>query len=292
MCLSLKDGDIVEVYVVHPLLENVSYGDREESGAPFNNFESCDSENIGVDDRIGEEPLNGPNTPVAFTITHVVSTATIADNTTTPSTSKDCPNIDEPDVGPVGDDFTDDGSDYSTADSGESENLGPVGEDDEEYESDVHEKVRELRAERRERAPPDSEVGPDIEFDETEKGKISVEGMLGGDEPYYYPSSDYDYFKIDEDEYWDEHDDAESGRANVPRRVRTSRRSTNGQKIIHDPKSQESCMAVGGKGELKKPTVEVETSAKKGREGPKTIAPAVEKTAPAEFHASSSGPIP
>ncbi|KAJ8528777.1 hypothetical protein K7X08_030421 [Anisodus acutangulus] len=229
------------------------------SGAPFNNFESCDApcdgENIGVDDRIGEEPLKGP----------------------------------------VGDDFTDDGSDYSTADSGESENLGPVGEDDEEYESDVHEKVRELRAERtfqrrkrRERAPPDSEVGPDIEFDETEIGKISVEGMLGGDEPYY-PSSDYDYFKIDEDEYWDEHDDAESGRANVPRRGHNKRGCLK-SKGVETSTRAEPASSSRGKGELKKPTVEVETSAKMGREGPKTIAPAVEKTAPAEFHAASSAP--
>ncbi|KAK4338832.1 hypothetical protein RND71_040294 [Anisodus tanguticus] len=72
--------------------------------------------------------------------------------------------------------------------------------------------------------------------------------------------------------------------------VETSTRAEPASSSREKASTSQPASSSRGKGELKKPTVEVETSAKKGREGPKTIAPAVEKTAPAEFHASSSAP--
>ncbi|KAG5570581.1 hypothetical protein H5410_060347 [Solanum commersonii] len=121
-----------------------------------------------------------------------------------------------------------------------------VGDDDEkEYGSDVHEEVRELRAEkrsfqrrkRRERVTADNEevlvgeAGPDLGFDETGTCKVSHEGMLGGDEPYF-ASSDDDSFELDEDKCCND-DERESDRS---KRVKLSRkRNSKTQKIIHDP---------------------------------------------------------
>ncbi|WMV07248.1 hypothetical protein MTR67_000633 [Solanum verrucosum] len=84
--------------------------------------------------------------------------------------------------GPVEFDFLEEeGSDYSTEDSVESE-CGLVGDDDEDYGSDVHEEVKELRdgkrsfqrRKRKERVPADTEEvlvgesGADLGFDETQ----------------------------------------------------------------------------------------------------------------------------
>ncbi|KAH0673933.1 hypothetical protein KY284_025020 [Solanum tuberosum] len=167
-------------------------------------------------------------------------------STTTPVTAAN-PSIEDVDdlvSGPVESDFLEEeGSDYSTEDSVESE-CGLVGDDDEDYGSDVHEEVRELRTEKRsfqrrkrkERVPADSEevpvgdAGADLGFDETQTGKISVEGRLGGDEPYF-ASSDDGSFEIDEDEF---SECVKSERVNLPRTVKRRRRPNN-QKIIHDP---------------------------------------------------------
>ena len=115
------------------------------------------------------------------------------------------------------------GSDYSTEDSVESEAELVGNDDEEEYGSDVHEEVRELRVEkrrfqrrkRRERVPADNEellvgeAGPDLGFDETGTGKVSHEGRLGGDEPYF-ASSDEGSFELEEDECCND-DEHESG---------------------------------------------------------------------------------
>ncbi|KAH0730355.1 hypothetical protein KY289_001543 [Solanum tuberosum] len=221
--VSLEDVDVVEVFVKHlvdepimapMLIENGSHVDMGESDSTFNTRPS-ESENLnfGVDgatvDIVGDDDI---------------------------------------DVGLAGPDFSEkevEGSDYSIEDNVESE-AELVGDDDEEeYDSDVHEEVRELRGEkrtfqrrkRRERVPADNEevpvgeAGPDLGFDETEIGKVSHEGRLGGDEPYF-ASSDEDSFELDEDECCDD-DDHESGKARRVKLSRKRRRTT--QKIIHDP---------------------------------------------------------
>ncbi|KAH0641014.1 hypothetical protein KY285_037600 [Solanum tuberosum] len=236
---SLEDGDIVEVYVKHLidnavvdptpiLLENVPHGDMEEYGSTFNKV----NEQSGV----GEDPFTNfdtrsHSTPTLFT-THAATrsastptspTTTAAPrshSTTTPVTAANPSSEDDDDdlvSGPVEYDFLEEkGSDYSIENSVESE-CGLVGDDEEDYGSDVHEEVREFRAEnksfqrtkRKERVPADTEevpvgeVGPDLSFDETQIGKISVEGRLGGDEPYY-ASSDDGSFEIDKDVFSDE----------------------------------------------------------------------------------------
>ncbi|KAK4709748.1 hypothetical protein R3W88_004261 [Solanum pinnatisectum] len=175
MCF-LEDGDVVEVFVKHlvdkstvgpMLIENDSYVDMGESGSTFNTRPS-ESEIFNFE--VNEDHLNN----------------VVGD--------------DDIDVGPAGPNFSKEeveGSDYSTEDSVESE-AELIGDDEEEeYGSDVHEEVRELRAEqrtfqrrkRRERISVDNEevpvgeVGPDLGFDETATCKVSHEGKLGGDEP-------------------------------------------------------------------------------------------------------------
>ncbi|KAH0781784.1 hypothetical protein KY290_001382 [Solanum tuberosum] len=181
------------------LIENGSHVDIGESDSTFNTRPS-ESENLNFG--VGEDYLNNG------------ATADIVGD-------------DDIDVGLAGPDFSKEveGSDYSIEDNVESE-AELVGDDDEEeYDSDVHEEVRELRGEkrtfqrrkRRERVPADNEevpvgeAGPDLGFDETETGKVSHEGRLGGDEPYF-ASSDEDSFQLDEDECCDD-DDHESGKA-------------------------------------------------------------------------------
>ncbi|KAH0692196.1 hypothetical protein KY285_019293 [Solanum tuberosum] len=155
-----------------------------------------------------------------YTKTPPTTTAAPRSPSTTTSVTAANPSIEDADdlvSGPVESDFLEEGgSDYSTEDSVESE-CGLVGDDNEDYGSDVHEEVKELRAEKRsfqrrkrkERVPADTEevpvgeAGADLDFDETQTGKISVEGRLGGDEPYF-ASSDDGSFEIDEDEFSDE----------------------------------------------------------------------------------------
>ncbi|KAH0758088.1 hypothetical protein KY290_021581 [Solanum tuberosum] len=268
LCCSLEDGDIVEIYVKHMideavvdpnliLLKNVSHADKEESGSTFNKGAEP---NCGPNIVVGDETLSGED---LFTTTPQTTVATAAKasststpiNTTNPSTTNHASTDPDPatanpisidpttvdpndiDVGPVRSDLVEeDGSDYSTEESVDTEGE-LVRDDDEDYGSDVHEEVRELRAENRtfqrrkrnERVQVDteevpvSEAGPDLGFDETETGKISVEGRLGGDEPYYPSSDDYN-FEIDEDECCDEDehnfnaDSSDSDWVNLPRR--------------------------------------------------------------------------
>ncbi|KAK6780066.1 hypothetical protein RDI58_022250 [Solanum bulbocastanum] len=185
-------------------------------------------------------PINTTNTSTTNPATNPASTDPDPDLATADPVSVDLTIVDPNniDVGPVGSDLVEgDGSDYSTEESVDT--VGElVGDDDEDYGSDVHEEVRELRAEKRtfqrrkrnERVQADPEevpVGearPDLGLDETETGKTSIEGRLGGDEPYY-PSFDADSLEIDEDECCDEDehnsdtDIFDSGWVNLPRRM-------------------------------------------------------------------------
>ncbi|KAK6774168.1 hypothetical protein RDI58_029407 [Solanum bulbocastanum] len=165
------------------LIENNSHVDMGESGSAFNTRPS-ESENfnfgVGEDHLNNEDPVATFSTPPSFTTTPPFI-ATPPFNTDTADGATD----DDIDVGLVGPDFPEEveGSDYLTEDSVESE-VELVGDDDEEeYGSDVHEEVRELRAEKisfqrrkkRERLTADNEdvpvgeAGPDLGFDETKK---------------------------------------------------------------------------------------------------------------------------
>ncbi|KAH0661416.1 hypothetical protein KY284_026347 [Solanum tuberosum] len=195
----LKDGDVVEIVVRHlvdeaivgpMLIENGSHVDVGESGSSFNTRPS-ESENVNFG--VGEDHLNSMD--------HVATFSTSPPFTTTPPFNT------------------------TTADGVGDDDIDVVEDDDEEeYGNDVHEEVREFRAEnrsfqrrkKRERVPANNEevlvgeAGPDLGFDEIGIGKVSHEGRLGGDEPYF-ASSDEDIFELDEDECCDD-DEHESGR--------------------------------------------------------------------------------
>ncbi|KAF3643282.1 hypothetical protein FXO38_20701 [Capsicum annuum] len=184
MC-SLKDGNEVDVFVKHlvdepiivdPMfLENISHGNMEESGASFN-----DRPNFMVDSATIDSSVAPTAAAASSASPSVVSPSVVV---------RSAAEVDDIDVGPAGSDFA-----------------------EEEYGNDVHEEVRELRAEKRkfqrrkrnERVSADKaevpvgEVGPDLGFDDTETGKVSHEGRLGGDEPYF-ASSDKGSFELDED---------------------------------------------------------------------------------------------
>ncbi|WMV14417.1 hypothetical protein MTR67_007802 [Solanum verrucosum] len=264
MMCSLENGNEVEVFVRHlvdeaivgpMLIENGSHVDMGESGSTFN---TRPSENENVNFGVGEDHLNSEDLVATFSTSPPFTITLVFNIATADSATADGATDDDIDVGAVGPDFSKEevkGSNYSTEDSVESE-AELVGDDDEEeYGSDVHEEVRELRAEkrsfqrrkRRERVAanneevPVGEAGPDLGFDETETGKVSHEGRQGGDEPYF-ASFDEDSFKLDEDECCND-DEHESSRS---RRVKLSRkRSSKTQKIIHDPTAQKVVWQLG-----------------------------------------------
>ncbi|KAG5588489.1 hypothetical protein H5410_048923 [Solanum commersonii] len=199
---SLEDGDIVEVYVKHLidnavvdptliLLENVPHGDMEECGSTFNKVN--EQSGIALPQLLPPQlllldlfslpliPLQAaPKSPSTKT-PPTIAAAPRSPSTTTHRCCK------------------------SYEDSVESE-CGLVGDDDEDYGSDVHEEVRELRVKK---------IFSKKKRKES-TGKISVEGRLGGDEPYF-ASSDDGSFEIDEDEFSDEC--VESERVHLPRSV-------------------------------------------------------------------------
>ncbi|KAH0706288.1 hypothetical protein KY285_010794 [Solanum tuberosum] len=215
MMCSLEDGDVVEVFVRHlvdeaimgpMLIENGSHVDTGESGSTFN---TRPSESKNYNFGVGEHHLNSKDHVATFSTSPPFTTTPHFNTATADGATVDVVGDDDIDVGPAGPDFSEEekveDSDYSTEDSVESE-AELVGDDDEEeYGSDVHEEVRELRAEkrsfqrrkRREKVAADNEevpvgeAGPDLGFDETRTGKVSHEGRLGGDEPYF-ASSDED----------------------------------------------------------------------------------------------------
>ncbi|XP_019227686.1 PREDICTED: uncharacterized protein LOC109208976 [Nicotiana attenuata] len=125
--------------------------------------------------------------------------------------------LSDPESSPAEDYSSENGYDESTEDSADSDENDFFGGGGDDYDSDVNEEYIEIRKKsrsfqrrkRKEKAAVDTkdvpcgDAGPDIGFDETEIGKKSVEGRLGGGEPYY-PSSDACNFETDEDEYWTE----------------------------------------------------------------------------------------
>ncbi|KAF3633747.1 hypothetical protein FXO37_26904 [Capsicum annuum] len=265
MMCSLEDGDEVEVFVNHlvddpnvmappspkPLfLENICHGDLEESGASFNarpNFR------VGEDHLNVEDPTSSffPTTSPFNTIplfTTVLSVAASSAAAPRDAASRAA----APNTATISDAVVDD-IDDSIESKGEL-----VGDDDEkEYGSDVHEEVMELRVEKRkfqrrkrsERVPIDNaevpvgEAGPDLGSNETETGRVSHKGRLGGDEPYI-ASSDKDSFVLDENDCCgdDEHEVVDSGRS---RTVKLSKKRTTNQKIIHDPTAKKFVWQLG-----------------------------------------------
>ncbi|KAK6773459.1 hypothetical protein RDI58_028697 [Solanum bulbocastanum] len=117
--------------------------DMGESGSAFNTRPS-ESENfnfgVGEDHLNSEDPVSTFSTSPSFTTTPPFNTATVDGATN-----------DDIDGGPAGPDFPKEveGSDYSTEDNVDSEAELVGNDDEEEYVSDVHEEVRELRAEKR-----------------------------------------------------------------------------------------------------------------------------------------------
>ncbi|WMV28544.1 hypothetical protein MTR67_021929 [Solanum verrucosum] len=156
----------------------------EESGLAFNK--------VNEQSRVGEDPfttfdIRSPSTPTPLTTTSALrspSTATTHSSTTLPTTTAaprspstttpiiaanpSTEDVDDLVSGPIESNFLEEeGSDYSTEDNIESK-CGLVGDDDEDYGSDVHEKVRELRPgkrsfqrrKRKERVPADTKEVP------------------------------------------------------------------------------------------------------------------------------------
>ncbi|KAF3620310.1 putative C2 and GRAM domain-containing protein-like [Capsicum annuum] len=210
--------------VVDPpiFLENGSLENMEESGASFDNRPNF----MVGEDHINEENLftSFSTLPPCTTIPHFTTADSAATyNTSTPTAASSVPTstttppsdvvasvaspsvvatsvaagsaaaVDGIHIGPAGSDFSEEeveGSDYSTEDSVELEGELVGDDDDEEYVSDVHEEVMELRSEKRkfqrrkrkERVSADNaevpvgKAGPDLGFDDTETGKVSHEG--------------------------------------------------------------------------------------------------------------------
>ncbi|KAG5577091.1 hypothetical protein H5410_057225 [Solanum commersonii] len=209
MMCSLRDGDVVEVFVKHlvdeaivglMLIENGSHVDMGESGLTFNT-RPTESENFNFG--VGEDHLNSDDHFATFSTSPLFITTlhfNIAEGATADGATTDVVGDDDINVGLTGLDFLKEkveNSDYSTEDCVESEAELVGNGEEEEYGSDVHEKVMELRAEKRSfqrrkgmkrvladnEKVPVGEAGPDLSFDETGTGKISHEGRLGGDEP-------------------------------------------------------------------------------------------------------------
>ncbi|WMV32710.1 hypothetical protein MTR67_026095 [Solanum verrucosum] len=240
----LIDDAVVDPTLI--LLENVPHRDIEEFGSTFNKV----NEQSGV----GEDPFTTFDTRSASTPTHPTTTSaprspstttthsTTALPTTTaalrspftknppttivalrsPSTKTPVtaanPSTEDADLvsGAVESDFLEkEDFDYSTEDSVESE-CGLVGDDNEDYGSDVHEEVRELRLK--------------IDLFKEEKEKREYQLILKRS------------FEIDEDEFSDEC--VESERVNLPRTVKRRRRPNN-HKIIHDPTAKKVVWQLG-----------------------------------------------
>ncbi|WMV49366.1 hypothetical protein MTR67_042751 [Solanum verrucosum] len=167
---------MIDEAVVDPdliLLENVCHEDREEFGSTFNKgAEPNCGPNIMVGDEtlFGEDPFTTTPQTTATTAARASSTS-IPINTTKPSTTNyvttdptstdpdpdpattdpvsvnpTTVDLNDRDVGPIGSDLVEeDGSDYSTEESVDTEGE-LVGDDDEDYDSDVREETTVRRA--------------------------------------------------------------------------------------------------------------------------------------------------
>ena len=185
MCNCLQSGSVLEVYVHMP---------DEDSGATFNKFGT--TEDSGYNQ--GEAAYNGVDITINTT-SNIPSTSNPTALNSDPSDSED--------------------SEYSVKEYDESTEESDDSEDseileDDQYGSDVHEELIQLRVEkrsflrrrkRRERISADTEevgcgnAGADLGFDETTINSCTLEGRLGGDEPYY-ASSDACSFETDTDD--------------------------------------------------------------------------------------------
>ncbi|KAH0669250.1 hypothetical protein KY285_023409 [Solanum tuberosum] len=173
----------------------------EESGSTFNkvNEQSGVSEDpfTTFDTRSASTPTpptttSAPRSP-STTKTHSTTTAAPrspstktsptttaaprSPSTTTPVTATN-PSIEDADdlvSGPDESDFLEEeGSDYSTEDNVESE-CGLVGDDDEDYGSDVHKEVRELRAEKRSFQRRKRKEGVPVDIEEVPVGEAGAD---------------------------------------------------------------------------------------------------------------------
>ncbi|KAF3625226.1 putative C2 and GRAM domain-containing protein-like [Capsicum annuum] len=191
MMCSLKNGDGVDVFVKHlvdepivvdpPIfLENVSLGSMEESGASFDNRPNfmVGEDHINVEDPFTSFSTSPPCTTTPHFITADGATAySVSTPTATPSVviSTVAPSVAAPSAAPPSAAATSVASPSVAADSTAAVDVIGLG------------------------MVPVGEVGPDLGFDDTETGKASHEGRLGGDEPYF-ASSDEGSFELDKDD--------------------------------------------------------------------------------------------
>ncbi|KAK6777561.1 hypothetical protein RDI58_024279 [Solanum bulbocastanum] len=196
----------------------------KESSSTFN---KGDEKNGGPNIVVGDEILSGED-PFTTTPQTIDDAATRVSSTTTPINTTNPSTIDPTTIDLVT-------ADPTNADPNE---IKIVGDDDEDYGSDVHEEVRELRAKkktfrkrkRNERVPTDTKevyrARIDLNFDETETGKISFEERLGDDEQAIYTDNvEIDENECcDEDEHYSSADSSDSSKVSLHRRVDISRR--------------------------------------------------------------------
>ncbi|KAH0692602.1 hypothetical protein KY285_019699 [Solanum tuberosum] len=227
----LQNGAVVEVYV-HML--------KEESGAAFNKVgttENRASENIEYNE-VGEAAFNGVDVSLNTT-SNIPSTSNTTAPYTNPSDSEDS-------------DYSVKGSNESTEESDDSEDSELL--EDDQYGSDVHDELIQLRAEkrsflrrrkRRERIPADTEevpcgnAGADLGFDETAINTNTLEGRLGGDEPYY-ASSDACSFETDTDDNC-----LEEGEKMRLKLLNTKRKKRTTDSVRFDPNSKKIVWQLG-----------------------------------------------
>ncbi|WMV40475.1 hypothetical protein MTR67_033860 [Solanum verrucosum] len=230
MCNYLQNGAVLEVYVHLP---------EEEYGATFNKVGTTKnraSENIEYNE-VGDDAFNGVDVSL---------------NTTSniPSTSNPtAPNIDPSDS---------EDSEYSVKGSDESRESDDYEDsellEDDQYGSDVHEELIQLRAEKRsflrrrkkrERIPADTEevpcgnTGADLRFDETVINTNTLGRRLGGDEPYY-ASSDACSSETDTDDSCLE--EGEKMRLKLPN---TKRKKYTTDSVGFDPNSKKIVWQLG-----------------------------------------------
>jgi len=226
ICEELKSGDILEVYVDHlveeavvvpPLLEYVSQV-VDDSNVTFEKESGQDlggCEGLGTSEKASNTAENSANNSVPTAVTTDDSSNSSSESNSSESSSN-----------------TDNSSDS------EHEELFEEGEAD--YGSDTHEEYRAFRAERRtverrkrkESAPEQEHVklgkrGPDVGYDEYEsRKKKSLEGKIGGDEPYYH-LDEATSFETDPDDVDDE------GEGEVQQKVKARKRKTK-RRVIFD----------------------------------------------------------
>ena len=178
---------------------------EEEFGATFNKVGTTNNRASGYNE-VGETTFNGVDVSLNTTSNIPSTFNPIVSNTsnTDPSDSEDS-------------EYAVKEFDESTEESDDSEDNELL--EDDQYGGDVHEELIQLRVEkrsfprkrkRRERIPGDTEkvpcgnVGADLGFHETTINTGTLEGMLGGDEPYYANSDSCSFETNTDDSYFEE----------------------------------------------------------------------------------------